>query len=300
MGYSVETMCLFIELAERGHFKDIKRAVDFGSQELHFGSLDVTSSSYKESIRRAIAALGGPHIDEAQLERLANRGPASEFFSLVGIAYKALDADGWYGPPFDFNLDQVVAEDRGKYCITLNCGTTEHLIDQRNAFSVAHDLTRVGGLMLHAVPFLGKVDHGYFNYNPNFFTDLARFNSYEVLGLWLNIAKSAALIPWVPGDHILDHFKFTADGRHSVALVCVLRKTCDLEFCIPFQSSYESAQTPENLARYSYVVDGARLSGRLAFEISQKHSSLEKISGRNLLGELVRRMRRRLTLSSKK
>lgn len=296
MGYAVETMSLFIELAERGHFKDIKRAVDLGSQEMHFGKRDYTSSPYKESIRRAIIALGGKPISDDELEHLANRGPVSEFYSHVGIDYKALDADGWYGRPFDFNFDRVESPDRGAFCLTLNCGTTEHLLDQRNAFTIIHDLTRVGGLMLHALPFIGHVDHGFFNYNPNFFCDLARFNAYEILGLWLCPTNSASLIPWAPGGSVLNYLKVSTDTGHDLAIFCLFKKTSDVDFCVPFQRNYEAGQAPENRARYSYVVDGARLSGALAFAISQEHGSVDKIAGRALFKELIRRVRRRLFL----
>ena len=292
MGYSVELMSLFMEMTERGLFKDIKRVADLGSQEMHFAERDSDSFPYKESIRNAITALGGPLISDDQLERLANRSPVSAFFSLVGIDYKALDADGWYGRPFDFNLDHVESPDRGSYCFTLNAGTTEHLIDQKNAFSIVHDLTRSGGLMYHGVPFLGGVNHGYFNYHPNYFLDLARFNSYEILGLWICPVGSAALIPWAPGGKILKYLK--VEDNLMVDICCLFRKTNDLEFCIPFQRSYEAAQAPENLARYSYIVDGVRLSGTHAVEISQKHRSIETVSGDRLIRELIKRIRRKL------
>jgi hypothetical protein len=287
-------MSLFVELAERGHLKDVKRVVDLGSQELHFGPRDYTSAPYKASIRRALVAMGGPAIDDEQLDRLANRAPARDFYALLGIEYKALDADGWYGRPFDFNLDRVEPQDRGRFCLTTNCGTTEHLLHQQNAFTIAHDLTRVGGLMLHALPFFGYVDHGYFNYNPNFFFDLARFNAYDILGLWLAPTNTAALIPWSPGGAVLEHLKVSTDHRHNIGIFCAFRKTTDLDFCVPFQRNYEPAQAPENLDRYSYVVDGARLSGSLAVAISQRQGALDKVAGRSLVGELMRRARRRL------
>ena len=55
--------------------------------------------------------------------------------------------------------------------------------------------------------------------------------------------------------------------------------------------------TSDALERYSYVVDGVRLSGSLAFQISQKHRSIETASGRSLLKELIRRVKKRLLIS---
>jgi hypothetical protein len=295
MGYSVELMALFSELADRGYFKDVQRAIDLGSQEMHFAKQDVASAPYKESIRVAIHKISGLTISGDQLETLSNRASAGSFFSILGVEYKSLDTDGWYGAPFDFNFDQIVPMDQRRYCLMVNAGTTEHLINQLNAFSVAHSLTRSGGLMIHGVPFLGHIDHGFFNYNPNFFTSLARFNSYEILGLWLCPSNAATLIPYGDGA-VLRHLNVSQEPEHSISLFCAFRKTSEADFCVPFQAVYESQMKAASLDRYSYAVDGARMSGALAFEISQKAASIETLSGRTLIKELVRRVRRRVGL----
>ena len=38
--------------------------------------------------------------------------------------------------------------------------------------------------MLHIVPFEGNFNHGFFNYNPVLFYDLAIYNNYEIIGFW--------------------------------------------------------------------------------------------------------------------
>lgn len=292
MGYSVELMALFTELAERGQLNGIRRVVDLGSQEIHFAQRDGASSSCKESLRRAICALGGASISNEQLDKLADRSPARDFYSYAAKEYKALDADGWYGAPFDFNFDAVTSEDRNAYCLTVNAGTTEHLIDQENVFRIVHDLTRSGGLMLHAVPFLGGIDHGFFNYNPNFFTALARFNSYEVLGLWLGPVGSFSLMPF--SESMVQHLRAATDPKYYVLLYCLMRKTNQQEFCVPFQTGYETEQDPANLARYSYNVDGNLVSGAYAVQLSAKQGLISSVSGKALSRELLRRIKRKL------
>ena len=59
-----------------------------------------------------------------------------------------LDADGWYGKPFDLNLDSVDSADRNAYCLCVNAGTTEHLMDQNNAFKIVHHLKHSWQLFL--------------------------------------------------------------------------------------------------------------------------------------------------------
>jgi hypothetical protein len=136
-------------------------------------------------------------------------------------------------------LDSVRDEDKNAYCLTVNGGTTEHLIDQENAFRVMHDLTKVGGLMLHQVPFLGSIDHGFFNYNPNFFTALARFNSYDILGIWLCPGGTYSLIPW--SDAMVKNLKASVNPDYYAILYCLFRKSNHLDFCVPFQKGYETS-----------------------------------------------------------
>ena len=107
--------------------------------------------------------------------------------------------------------------------------------------------------MLHILPFIGCVDHGFFTYQPNFFYALARFNSYELLGVWFN--PSTALSSLIPWQHdLLNHIN-VSPTKDSV-LVVALRKMYAQKFCIPFQGVYEFSQMPENARRYKYVIDG--------------------------------------------
>ena len=78
-------------------------------------------------------------------------------------------------------IDQVPEGCRGKYRLVTNYGTTEHVANQLNAFKIIHDLTAVGGLMVHSVPAQGMFCHGLVNYNPKFFWMLARSNGYKWL-----------------------------------------------------------------------------------------------------------------------
>ena len=42
-----------------------------------------------------------------------------------------------------------------------------------------YNLTKKDGLMFHIIPFEGNINHGFFNYHPVFFYNLAMFNNYE-------------------------------------------------------------------------------------------------------------------------
>ena len=164
---------------------------------------------------------------------------------------------------------------------------------------------------MHALPFLSYLDHGYFNYQPNLFIDLARSNGYDLLGMWLNIDKNLThLIPWERG--LEKHLQI--EKGDSILLV-LYRKTVDEEFSVPFQAVYAPFVPETVLRQYRYVVDGQVIGGRrglfLSMEetLSQFYASkdisdiaspdrffLRKISGRSLLFELLNRVLNRLSV----
>ena len=92
--------------------------------------------------------------------------------------------------------------------------------------------------MLHGLPFQGYLNHGYFNYQPKFYLDLAQANGYELLGIYLNpdtmspdiCAYSAAL---------LTHMSVTP--TKFLLLFVALRKTSGAEFQMPAVSQSDAA-----------------------------------------------------------
>jgi hypothetical protein len=215
--------------------------------------------------------------------------------------------------PLDLNFDPCPPEHVGKYGFVTNHGTSEHILNQYNVFKVMHDLTMTGGFMLHAVPFTVHLEHGFFNYQPNFFDALARYNSYEVSGIWVGPGwQVASFIPWEP--NLLDYLVLNAQTTHL--LVALVQKKYDKPFCVPFQGVYEPMTNEEHLARYAMVVDGELYDGKRVKYISKetivaerleeetrtfhnelaasRAKALAGISGRALLGELGKRIRRRV------
>src|SRR5262249_24277746 len=68
--------------------------------------------------------------------------------------------------------------DHGSRINTADEGTRERSVGPNK---MIHDFTVPGGLMPHALPFAVHLEHGFFNYQPNLFDALARFNSYQTL-----------------------------------------------------------------------------------------------------------------------
>lgn len=81
--------------------------------------------------------------------------------------------------------------------------------------------------MLHALPFLGQLDLGFFNYQPNLFYALARYNSYCILGIWIGIdCQLSSFIPWDP--RLLDFLVLSA--LSTGLLIVLMEKMRQTEF----------------------------------------------------------------------
>ena len=115
------------------------------------------------------------------LEHLPESAPfAKDFWEWLGCEYVAIDIDrSPHVIRLDLNFDDVPHRFQGKFNLVTNFGTTEHVANQVQAMKVIHDLTAVGGVMIHNLPAQGYMNHGLINYNPKFFWMLARSCRYH-------------------------------------------------------------------------------------------------------------------------
>ena len=105
--------------------------------------------------------------------------------SKAGMNYQSIDVfEHQYNIAADLNTYNVPKNCLEKFDLTLNFGTTEHIVNQYNCFKVIHDVTKVGGYIFHQVPAVGCIDHGYFVYCPQLFFDIANSNSYKIIETW--------------------------------------------------------------------------------------------------------------------
>ncbi len=140
-----------------------------------------------------------------------------------------------------------------------------------------HDFTAKNGLMLHALPFTVHLEHGFFNYQPNVFEALARYNSYKTLGVWVGPDwQLSSFVPWQP--QLLDFLSLSSKTTHL--LVVLQQKMFDTEFCVPIQNHYEPMVPDAALSRYQLVIDGEYYSGtrfrHLTKENSEKLDTIRK------------------------
>jgi hypothetical protein len=292
MGLGPEILSLYHQMRTLGEFDGITDVVELGSQGVWCPDRSLLSGLFE--------AFGRPLPPEGELAVYINStgtGHASSrhLHESLGFRYECLDIDANFGAlTLDLNFDPVPPAFRNKYGLTTNHGTTEHILNQYNCFKVIHDLTKPGGLMLHALPFTVHLEHGFFNYQPNFFAALARYNSYRTLGIWISMDwKLSSLVPWEP--QLLDFLRMNAATTHK--LVVMQRKMHDAEFCVPIQGVYETMIPAASAARYCLVIDGEVYSGNRFTHLIHggiQRASLDQYPARDVARNLGRRIKRRM------
>jgi hypothetical protein len=252
MGIGPNALELYRQLKIQGALEGITDVVELGSQDYWCPQTNLISGLFEAFGRRVDAKT---YVTDA-----ASLKPAKLIYEALGLKYACIDVDGRDGSlSWDLNFDAIPPGHVGRYGLVTNHGTTEHIVNQFNAFKAIHDLARRDGIILHILPFAGYFDHGFFNYQPNFFEALARYNSYQTLGMWVGPDKDlTAFIPW--DASLLDCLSFSS--KTTQALVVLHRKLHDREFCVPFQGVYEQLADDDVLSRYAMVVDGEVLDAK--------------------------------------
>ncbi len=167
-----------------------RHLLDIGCQNLIRASAD----EFADFLQRHGLPGRGDSADLARRSVITPGQPTlylAELLECTGTDYVAYDVcPGPRSRIFDLNMQSVPWRDRRRFDLVLNCGTSEHVINQLNVFRVIHDACRVGGLMYHQVPASGRVDHGYFAYRQRFFEEIASANSYEIVLIEMRLAKT--------------------------------------------------------------------------------------------------------------
>jgi SAM-dependent methyltransferase len=143
-----------------------------------------------------------------------------ELFAETTIRYQSLDI---FRTPFtrvfDLNFESLPEDMTGRFDLVVNCGTTEHVFGQYNAFQVMHDAVRRGGHFFHQLPATGFFNHGYFTYHPRVFGDLAAANGYAIVELSYSDPQGYGVIEdgCFPPPNLADPAAFRASVKRLAA-----------------------------------------------------------------------------------
>lgn len=120
-----------------------------------------------------------------------------------------------------------------RYDVVMNHGTAEHVFSCAQVFYSIHHACLPGGYMVHDAP-LNPVDHGFYNFNPTLYYDLAWANKYELISL---------SVYWIGGQikrfETRDQFHAGWSFAPNAFMYVVMRKGDDATFKIPQQGVYD-------------------------------------------------------------
>ena len=264
MAMNIETM---LYLQEKGLLSsDKNRLLDIGPQNVYF----CTEEQVRKLVRQQGTKIPAEKLNQ-EAKRLAhfstprpdeNTTLFSEITDLAQIDYHAFDiCPAPKTDIFDLNFDSLPQKHREQYDVVLNFGTTEHVFNQWNSFTVIHDATKVGGVIYCILPITGYLDHGYYCYTPLFFKEMSEANEYQILDLFIapgggiNSIKNNGLDVRAEGNFLIPNSANLSPGTDMIPsynIHAVMRKTKRGRFrCGMEVATAHSRVDPEIAALYS-------------------------------------------------
>jgi len=142
-------------------------------------------------------------------------------------------------------MDAVIADlnepvDLGEtFDLVTNNGTGEHIFDQRSVFENAHNLSHKW--IVHMLPMTPWINHGFFNFNPILFRDLAYANNYKGK-IWITNrfgeGQEVEEVELFREKKAKALAKAALEIKGDVSVIAIFKKTNEEPFKIPFQGKY--------------------------------------------------------------
>ena len=178
-----------------------------------------------------------------------------EFFKAIGFnEYTSIDINE-ANNSLPFDLNEIIEEKynfKEKFDLVINNGTGEHIFNQYSLFKNIHNLCNKNGIMLHILPFIDWINHGFYSFHPISFGDLAAANSYKVVkmsfasryGAEVSINNDPMYLyeQIKPKDQNSEIHKLIEYSKNflgkNILIVCFLKKVNNSEFKTPLQGKY--------------------------------------------------------------
>jgi len=188
----------------------------------------------------------------SELQSIVQRRSPKMLFEMAKVFYKvfldygSITAIDFHGTEVarKCDLNQPIELDR-QYDIVMNGGTAEHVFNVYQFFETAHKATKAGGLMLHGVPFTGWYDHGFYNFNPTFFFDLAEQNGYKLLMLVCAKLQPLELIQIHKREQTAAMAREEKIGHNALLYAIMQKDQQERPFSAPIQGYYSGAISEE-------------------------------------------------------
>ncbi|MBT3304949.1 MAG: hypothetical protein HN377_00540 [Alphaproteobacteria bacterium] len=209
---------------------------------------DVSNETLVQDIKKF--ADGDPERKDllARLEKANTSDEQTRLFDTAKIFYRlyygchaveAIDLNGTEAStPHDLN-EELIRDD--PVDVTINNGTAEHVFFAGRVFQSMHRSTKPGGLMVHEGPLInGWVNHGFYNFQPTLFFDLARHNNYDTL-FFIGQIDPFNMRQLDGPDDILALTESPEFPANPVFFVVFRKSTDGKDFSVPMQGYYSGA-----------------------------------------------------------
>jgi SAM-dependent methyltransferase len=163
----------------------------------------------------------------------------AKVFFRACLNYRKYTAIDFHGTPeaLKINLNDPV-ELGEQFDLVLNAGTAEHVFDIGQFFRTVHALTRPGGLMIHAMPFRGWLEHGFYSFNSTFYWDLAAANDYSLLIHAYSELTPPRLVELDGRDRIIELGAAGQLAKNAILYAVMKKADTESRFRAPLQHVY--------------------------------------------------------------
>jgi hypothetical protein len=189
----------------------------------------------------AVIELGSQTYD-GRLDDYPKVKTVPEFYHQLGFeTYDSVDFNGRGTIHKDLNF---ILQLEKTYDLVTNNGAGEHIFNQAAVFESCHGLCSIGGIMIHILPWINYLNHGFYSYHPILFQDMAVDNDYEVV----KITAADRFGKFVRGKFV-EGAMFEKPIKpialkHNIFVVAVLKKRNESRFVFPTQGAYRKRRAP--------------------------------------------------------
>ena len=231
MGINLEYVTLLASLRAREQLPIEGHVLEFGAQEISAKPASIAEHARRCGVKNACTSIDS----------------ASALYDVFGLNnYTCIDATAERGAlAYDLNVSlRHVYGFFDTFDLVTDLGTFEHCFDIASAFRNAHDVCKIGGFMIHALPSNCNANHGYYTIQPRMIADIAAANGYEVIDFSFSV-------DYCPRLYRFDLKTYRAYDDRDLMIYIVLRKKTSGDFRLPFDSIFADKNTLSDYQRLS-------------------------------------------------
>lgn len=178
----------------------------------------------------------------------------AKLFYAAFLDYRELVAIDFHGTPQARPIDLNQPANLGqRFEVVIDGGTAEHVFNVAQFFRTCHEVTAPGGLMLHHNPFRGWLEHGFYNFNPTFYWDVAAANRYEVLMLVYTEVQPMRIEQLFSREKIVEMGRAGELGANAMLYAVYRKPATEAPFALPRQAYYANALSEQMTRAWSEV-----------------------------------------------